>query len=99
MPYYDTELLSSYKLPLLPQSMAVPPPPRIPPQVLNAVKVQDFLQYAILPKELRGQRNVVESNQVKTDEGRFKSEQSKWSDEVSVIPAMPRYICSTSHCI
>lgn len=86
MPYYDTELLSSYKPPLLPESMGVPPPPRIPPQVLNAVKVQDFLQYAILPKELRGQRNVVEANPMKTDEGRFKSEQSKRSEEPQKSP-------------
>ncbi|KAF8333955.1 ubiquitin carboxyl-terminal hydrolase-domain-containing protein [Cantharellus anzutake] len=86
MPYYEAELLSSFKPPLLPASMAMPPPPKIPPQVLNAVKVQDFLQYAILPKELRGKRNVVEVNPQKPDEGRFKSEQSKRIDE-SPTPA------------
>lgn len=83
MPYYDEDLLSYYDHPLLPASTAVPPPQKIPPQVLSTVRVQDHLQYAILPKELRGHRNVVKSAPKRKVEGRFRSELSRRNDEVS----------------
>lgn len=64
-------------------STAVPPPQKIPPQVLSSVRVQDHLQYAILPKELRGQRNVVKSTPKRVVEGRFRSELARRHDDVS----------------
>lgn len=83
MPFYDNELLSYYDYPLAPASTAVPPPQKIPPQVLSSVRVQDHLQYAILPKELRGQRNVVKSTPKRMVEGRFRSELARRHEEVS----------------
>jgi hypothetical protein len=81
MPYYNEELLSYYHH-LMPASTAVPPPQKIPPQVLSSVRVQDHLQYAILPKELRGRRNVVKTVPTRKAEGRFRSELARRTDDV-----------------
>lgn len=90
LPFYDTELLSYYDSPLLPSSTAVAPPQKIPPQVLSAVRVQDHLSYAILPKELRGQRNVVKAAPKKKTEGRFRSELARRHDDVSLLTSQDR---------
>lgn len=95
MPYYDKELLSYYDHPLVPASTAVAPPQKIPPQVLNSVRVQDHLQYAILPKELRGRRNVVKTIPARKAEGRFRSDLARRTDDDvcslvrSLAPANP----------
>ena len=81
MPYYDEKLLSYYDHSLIPASNAVPPPPKIPPQVLSSVRVQDHLQYAILPKELRGRRNVVKTVPTRKQEGRFRSDHARRTDD------------------
>lgn len=76
LPYYDNHLLSSYDSILSPSSSYTPPPPKIPPEVLQTVRVQDHLQYAMLPKELQGHRNVVNTSAAgrKAAEGRFRSD-------------------------
>lgn len=84
MPYYNDELLSYYDHPLMPTSTAVPPAQKIPPQVLSSVRVQDHVQYAILPKELRGHRNVVKSIPKRKPEGRFRSDLARRSDDVRI---------------
>lgn len=89
MPYYDEALLSYYEPPLLPSSAAVPPPQKIPPQVLSSVRVQEHVQYAILPKELRGRRNVVKATSRQKPEGRFRSELARRGDNVRAPFFMP----------
>lgn len=60
------------------------------------MRVQDHLQYAILPKELRGHRNVVKSTPKRKTEGRFRSDLARRSEDVrfielySVITNLPR---------
>ncbi|KAF9521074.1 hypothetical protein BS47DRAFT_1404191 [Hydnum rufescens UP504] len=92
MPYYDQDLLSSYTVPLIPSTMECPPPPKIPPQVLTAVKTQEFLQYAIVPKELRGKRNVVETQPRRKDEGRFRSDQGSRVGDALLSPTTPEIL-------
>ena len=72
MPYYETTLLSSWTPKFLPTNLTYPPPPRIPAQILNSMKVNENVAYATLPKELQGKRNMV-STDVKKDTGRFRS--------------------------
>lgn len=56
-----------------------PPPAKIPPQVLNTMKVNEFVGYAALPKELRGRRNVAVVGP-KKDQARFRSGKSRGKD-------------------
>lgn len=84
MPHYNTLLLSSWTPQFLPRSgILSPPPPKIPPQVLSTMKMNDNIAYAALPKELRGRRNRVPVTTAK-DQGRFRSGKGK-RDDVSVI--------------
>ena len=82
MPYYDSLLLSSWSSKLLPPNPTYPPPPKIPTQILNSMKVTEFVGYATMPKELQGKRNVV-STDLKKDMGRFRSARPR-SGEVSL---------------
>lgn len=72
MPHYNNLLLSSWSTDFIPTPMYFPPPPKIPQQVLSAIKVNDSIAYATLPKDLRGRRNVVPTAPRKTG-GRFRS--------------------------
>ncbi|EJD06087.1 uncharacterized protein FOMMEDRAFT_78690 [Fomitiporia mediterranea MF3/22] len=72
MPYYDSMLLSSWTPKFLPPNLSYPPPPKIPTQILSSMRMNDFVGYATLPKELQGRRNVV-STDTKKDKGRFRS--------------------------
>lgn len=84
MPHYNTLLLSSWTPQFLPRSgILSPPPPKIPPQVLSTMKMNDNIAYAALPKELRGRRNRVPVTAAK-DQGRFRSGKGR-RDDVSVI--------------
>ncbi|KAK7689093.1 hypothetical protein QCA50_007784 [Cerrena zonata] len=71
MPYYHTQLLSSWTPRLISTSVVSPLPPKIPQQVLDTMKFNDNVAYATLPKELRGRRNVVVSGPKKSG-GRFR---------------------------
>lgn len=82
MPHYSTQLLSSWTPALLPEKSYYPPPTKVPPQVLSSMKVNEFVGYATLPKELQGRRNVVPTGP-KKDQGRFRSGRSR-SDIVSL---------------
>ena len=53
-----------------------PSPPKIPPQVLETLKINEFVKHATLPKELRGRRNVVPAAP-KKDVARFRSGKSR----------------------
>ncbi|THH06212.1 hypothetical protein EW145_g4234 [Phellinidium pouzarii] len=75
MPFYDSPLLSSWTPKFLPASLAYPPPAKIPMQIENSMKVNEFVAYATMPKELQGRRNVV-STGPKRDTARFRSGRS-----------------------
>ncbi|KAF8305548.1 PAB-dependent poly-A-specific ribonuclease subunit PAN2 [Clavulina sp. PMI_390] len=89
MPYYDKELLSFYEPPLAPVSTGVPPPAKIPPQILSSVRIQDHLKYAVMPKELRGRRNMVKLPP-KRKEGHFRSELTRRNNDPSTGPLSPQ---------
>ncbi|KAH8117576.1 ubiquitin carboxyl-terminal hydrolase-domain-containing protein [Phellopilus nigrolimitatus] len=72
MPYYDTLLLSSWTPKFLPANLSYPPPAKIPSQIENTMKVNEFVAYATMPKELQGRRNVVHTGP-KKDMARFRS--------------------------
>lgn len=72
MPYYDSKLLSSWTPKFLPSNVSYPPPAKIPSQVLNSMKMTEFVGYAAMPKELQGKRNVVASDS-KKGTARFRS--------------------------
>lgn len=72
MPYYDNILLSSWTSKFMSSNTLYPPPPKIPQQILNTMKVNDNVAYAPLPKELRGRRNMV-SSAPKRSAARFRS--------------------------
>lgn len=72
MPRYDSPLLSSWSNQLTVPNVKYPPPPKIPLQILNNIKVDENLAYAALPKEFRGRRNVVQLAPQKTN-ARFRS--------------------------
>lgn len=76
MPFYKSQLLSSWT-PQLMSTTYFPPPPKIPPQVLESLKVNEFVKHATLPKELRGRRNIVPAAPPKKDHARFRSGKSR----------------------
>lgn len=82
MPHYNNLLLSSWTPHFASHGSHYPPPPSIPPQISSAIKVNDNVAYAALPKELRGKRNraVVPSTK---DQGRFRSGKNR-KDDVSI---------------
>lgn len=79
MPHYNNLLLSSWTPHFASHGSHYPPPPSIPPQISSAIKVNDNIAYAALPKELRGKRNraVVPSTK---DQGRFRSGKNRKDD-------------------
>ncbi|EIW60790.1 poly(A)-specific ribonuclease [Trametes versicolor FP-101664 SS1] len=85
VPFYNTDLLSSWTKDLIPRTLYFPPPAKIPQQVLNSIKVNDSIAYATLPKELRGRRNVVSSAPKKAG-GRFRSGKTRHTDSEPVTP-------------
>ncbi|KAH9857626.1 ubiquitin carboxyl-terminal hydrolase-domain-containing protein [Lenzites betulinus] len=78
LPYYNTTLLSSWTRDFIPSTLHFPPPPKIPQQILNSIKVNDSIAYATLPKELRGRRNKAS--------GRFRSGKARHADSEPVTP-------------
>ncbi|KAI6151085.1 ubiquitin carboxyl-terminal hydrolase-domain-containing protein [Pisolithus tinctorius] len=79
MPHYNTLLLSSWTPRFVSHGLHYPPLPKIPPQILSTMKVNDNIAYAALPKELRGRRNRVQVTNTK-DQGRFRSGKSRRDD-------------------
>lgn len=60
LPHYTTRLLSAWSPQFsLSKTVSYPPPPKIPSQILNTMKMNDNVAYAPLPKELRGRRNMI----------------------------------------
>jgi hypothetical protein len=75
LPHYNTLLLSSWTPQL--ESMKVSAAPmKIPQSVLSAIKMNDGIAYAPLPRELKGRRNVITVAAPK-DQGRFRSGKQK----------------------
>lgn len=71
MPHYKATLLSSWTPKFLPSSLYYPPAAKIPNQILNSIRVNEFVSYAPMPKELQGKRNVAIVP--KMNQGRFRS--------------------------
>lgn len=95
LPYYDALLLSSWHPDFVSNSLQLPPPPKIPPQVLSTMKIKDNVAYATLPKELKGRRNVV-ATEPRKSESRFRSEkmrQTVKSCELHVIKLIMANSC------
>ncbi|KAG8872977.1 poly(A)-specific ribonuclease [Tulasnella sp. 331] len=93
MPYYSEPLLSSSAI-LNTRSTYLPPPAKVPEQVLQSMKTIDFVGYASLPRELRGRRNVAPKEPAPKDEGRFRSKAKRASDpdEAVVSPVSSGFI-------
>ncbi len=72
MPYFDSQLLSAWPRNLGSRVQSWPPPQKIPPQILATMKFNENIAYATLPKELRGRRNLANSEPRK-GAGRFRS--------------------------
>ncbi|KAG6850532.1 hypothetical protein H0H93_012148 [Arthromyces matolae] len=72
LPHYDAQLLSAWTPLFEPPGALYPPPPKIPAQVLSAMKKKDDVGYASLPRELKGRRNMV-SIDSQSHNGRFRS--------------------------
>ncbi len=81
MPYYDTRLLSAYTNDLIPSLPGALPPPKIPADVLNSMKMTAFVGYAQTPPDLKGKRNMVAKQGKTQDQGRFISEASRRQEE------------------
>ncbi|KAF8654097.1 hypothetical protein AX16_003630 [Volvariella volvacea WC 439] len=97
LPYYDTKLLSAWR----PQVIAnlSPPPPRIPTQVLESMKMSGNVAYAPLPKELKGRRNmtaILRKNTARFRSGKRNAEDDHDSETLSHsggrIPPMYRRV-------
>ncbi|KAI0303542.1 PAB-dependent poly-A-specific ribonuclease subunit PAN2 [Multifurca ochricompacta] len=71
LPYYNTLLLSSWT-PQLESVKGSTVPMKIPQSVLSAIKTNDGIAYAPLPRELKGRRNMIIAATPK-DQGRFRS--------------------------
>ena len=61
MPHYTDPLLSNFSTTAYAPASSpfFNPPPPIPEQILNSMKMVDFVGYATMPPELRGKRYVV----------------------------------------
>ncbi|KAI6007843.1 ubiquitin carboxyl-terminal hydrolase-domain-containing protein [Pisolithus marmoratus] len=79
MPHYNTLLLSSWTPHFISHGLHYPPPPKIPPQIINTMKINENIAYAALPKELRGRRNRVQVSNTR-DQGRFRSGKNRRDD-------------------
>ncbi|KXN85486.1 PAB-dependent poly(A)-specific ribonuclease subunit PAN2 [Leucoagaricus sp. SymC.cos] len=73
VPYFDSPLFSAWT-PLFTSanSTSYPPPPKIPPQILSTMKMNDNIAYAAMPKELKGRRNAA-TVVIRKPNGRFRS--------------------------
>lgn len=78
LPHYTTQLLSSWTPQLEPRGVVSMPPSKIPEEISRGLKRNENVWYAALPRELRGQRNVVKSAPRK-DQARFRSGKSRSS--------------------
>ncbi|KAG6814297.1 hypothetical protein H0H92_013422 [Tricholoma furcatifolium] len=87
LPHYDTQLLSAWTASLAPPAPFYPPPPKIPAQLLHAMKMKDNISYAALPKELKGRRNMI-SVEPQKNNGRFRSGKSSKKE---IDPSTPAY--------
>ncbi|KAJ7581374.1 ubiquitin carboxyl-terminal hydrolase-domain-containing protein [Mycena floridula] len=85
MPHYKTKLLSSWSANFIATPLYYPPPAKIPPQILNNIKINDTVSYANLPKELRGRRNMVTAVPAKR-QGRFRSGKARRSESEPETP-------------
>ncbi|GLB35065.1 putative catalytic subunit of the poly(A)-nuclease (PAN) deadenylation complex, one of two cytoplasmic mRNA deadenylases involved in mRNA turnover [Lyophyllum shimeji] len=85
LPFYDTPLLSAWTPQFVPTPVVYLPPPKIPPQLLNTMKMKDNVAYAALPRELKGRRNTVAVDSQKYV-GRFRSGKFRKADLDAVAP-------------
>ncbi|KAJ6606431.1 ubiquitin carboxyl-terminal hydrolase-domain-containing protein [Mycena vulgaris] len=76
LPYYESRLLSSWTPHFISTPLNYPPPPKIPPQILATMKLNDNVAYAALPKELKGRRNMTSVGS-RNKKGRFRSGKSR----------------------
>ncbi|KAL0947460.1 hypothetical protein HGRIS_013567 [Hohenbuehelia grisea] len=76
MPFYTSQLLSSWTPLFQSNSSHFPPPQKIPSQVLAVAKTNDNISYAAMPRELKGRRNMVSVGPQKHS-GRFRSGKSR----------------------
>jgi PAB-dependent poly(A)-specific ribonuclease subunit 2 len=86
LPYYDSQLLSSWTPQFVSGDLNFPPPAKIPPHILADMKVNDNIAYATYPKELKGRRNVVTVGNNKNN-ARFISGMSSVDD----VSSLQRY--------
>lgn len=88
LPFYNTPLLSSWA-PQLESVKVSTAPMKIPQSVLSAIKMNDGIAYAALPRELKGRRNMITVATPK-DQGRFRSgkPRSDVSDLVTRVPVV-----------
>ncbi|KAJ7168294.1 ubiquitin carboxyl-terminal hydrolase-domain-containing protein [Mycena crocata] len=101
LPYYESRLLSSWTPLFVSTPLNYPPPPKIPPQILATMKLNDNIAYAALPKELKGRRNMVSVGS-RNKKGRFRSGKSRanepdpdtptWEYSGSTIPRAYRKV-------
>ncbi|RDB20983.1 PAB-dependent poly(A)-specific ribonuclease subunit PAN2 [Hypsizygus marmoreus] len=99
LPYYDSHLMSAWSHQLTPPLVSYPPPQRLPPQILNTMRMKDNVAYAALPKDFKGHRNmtVVETQK---HNGRFRSGKPRQSNHIepvtptfdSDVPRMYRHV-------
>lgn len=96
LPFYNAPLLSSWT-PQLESVKVSTAPMKIPQSVLSAIKTNDGIAYAPLPRELKGRRNMITVATPK-DQGRFRSGKPRSDPEVepsggnhSPDEAPPRY--------
>ncbi|KAI0247045.1 PAB-dependent poly-A-specific ribonuclease subunit PAN2, partial [Lactifluus subvellereus] len=85
LPYYNSPLLSSWT-PQLESVKVSTAPMKIPQSVLSAIKMNDGIAYAPLPRELKGRRNMVTVASPK-DQGRFRSGKHRSDPEVELVGA------------
>jgi hypothetical protein len=72
LPYYTAPLLSSWSSAFVPSGQTfLPPPPKIPSQVLAGMKFVNGIGYGPLPKDFKGKRNMTAAP--KKVQARFRS--------------------------
>ena len=86
LPFYNSPLLSSWT-PQLESVKVSTAPMKIPQSVLSAIKMNDGIAYAPLPRELKGRRNMITVATPK-DQGRFRSGKPR-SDVSDVATRVP----------
>ncbi|KAG5649974.1 hypothetical protein H0H81_001248 [Sphagnurus paluster] len=85
LPHYDTQLLSAWTSHFASSTVMYPQPSKIPPQLLNTIKVKDNVAYAALPRELKGRRNMIATD-LQRFNGRFRSGKSRKCEVNPVAP-------------